>query len=154
MAPPRSAAGRTRTFIAGLTCEALIAPWVIPGAMDRAAFDVRIETRLAPVLSPGTVVILDNLSVHRSPRAAQILKARGCWLLPVYSPDLNPIEINRGLSRTHGVRPLIFSKLKAQLRRIGATTFDAVITALGTVCRLFTQDECLNYFAHAGYVAD
>lgn len=134
---------QTQTFIAGLTCDALIAPWVIPGAMDRAAFDVWIETQLAPVLSPGTVVILDNLSVHRSPRAAEILKAHGCWFLPLpaYSPDLNPIE-------------MAFSKLKAHLRRIGARTFDAVISALGTVCRLFTQEECLNYFAHAGYVAD
>lgn len=134
---------QTQTFIAGLTCDALIAPWVIPGAMDRAAFDVWIETQLAPIPSPGTVVILDNLSVHHSPRVAEILKAHGCWLLPLpaHSPDLNPIE-------------MAFSKLKAHLRRIGAKTCDAVITALGTVCRLFTQDECFNYVAHAGYVVD
>ncbi|MBS3978639.1 MAG: transposase, partial [Rhodobacteraceae bacterium] len=79
----------------------------------------------------------------RSPRAAEILKAYGCWLLPLpaYSPDLNPIE-------------LAFSKLKAHLRRIGATTFDAVIEAIGDICSLFTPEECLNYLAHAGYVAD
>jgi transposase len=133
----------TQTFIAGLTCDGLIAPWVIPGAMDRDAFDTWIETQLAPALAPGTAVILDNLSVHRSPRAAEILKARSCWLLPLpaYSPDLNPIE-------------MAFSKLKAHLRRIGAKTFDAVITALGDICTLFTPEECLNYLAHAGYVAD
>ncbi|HQU68074.1 MAG TPA: transposase [Albidovulum sp.] len=61
--------------------------------------------------------------------------------MPAYSPDLNPIE-------------LAFSKLKAHLRRIRAKTFDAVIAALGNVCDLFTQDECLNYLAHAGYVSD
>ena len=134
---------QTQTFIAGLTCEGLIAPWVIPGAMDRPAFDTWVETQLAPRLAPGTVVILDNLSVHRSPRAAMILKAQGSWFLPLpaYSPDLNPIE-------------MAFSKLKSHLRRIGATTFDAVITALGNVCDLFTPDECINYIAHAGYVAD
>lgn len=133
----------TQTFIAGLTHEGLIAPWVIPGAMDRIAFDTWIETQLAPVLAPGTAVILDNLSTHRSPRVAETLKAQGCWLLPLpaYSPDLNPIE-------------MAFSKLKAHLRRIGARTFDAVIAALGDVCNLFTADECLNYLAHAGYVAD
>lgn len=133
----------TQTFIAGLTGEGLIAPWVIPGAMDREAFDTWIETQLAPVLAPGTAVILDNLSVHRSPRAAAILKAKDSWLLPLpaYSPDLNPIE-------------LAFSKLKAHLRRIGASTFEAVIAALGKVCALFSPDECLSYLAHAGYVAD
>ena len=86
---------QTQTFIAGLTCTDLIAPWVIQGAMDRTAFDTYIETQLAPVLEPGTVVILDNLATHKSPKAAEILKAHGCWLLslPAYSPDLNPIEM-------------------------------------------------------------
>jgi hypothetical protein len=82
----------TQTFIAGLTQDSLIAPWVIKGAMDREAFDTYIATQLAPVLAPGTVVILDNLCVHKSARAAEILKAKGCWFLflPPYSPDLNP----------------------------------------------------------------
>ncbi len=75
---------------AGLTCEALIAPWVIAGAMDRTAFDIYVQTQLAPVLVPGTVVNLDNPSTHKSPKAAEILKAVGCGMLflPAYSPDL------------------------------------------------------------------
>ncbi|TNC72787.1 transposase [Rubellimicrobium roseum] len=85
----------SQTFVAGLTCDELIAPWIIPGAMDQLAFDTYVETQLAPVLVPGTAVILDNLSTHRSPRAAAALKGRGCWFLflPPYSPDLNPIEM-------------------------------------------------------------
>ena len=67
----------TQTFIAGLTQNALIAPWVINGAMNGTAFDTYIETQLVPALDPGTVVILDNLSTHKSPRAAQALKERG-----------------------------------------------------------------------------
>ncbi|HDZ71286.1 MAG TPA: hypothetical protein ENH55_00445 [Aurantimonas coralicida] len=31
---------KTQTFIAGLRCDELTAPWVIEGAMDRGAFDV------------------------------------------------------------------------------------------------------------------
>lgn len=79
--------------------------------------------------------------LHRCPRAAEILKARRGWLpaAAAQSPDLNPIE-------------MAFSKLKAHLRLIGAKTFDAVITALGDICTLFTPDEFLNYLAHAGYV--
>jgi len=82
----------TQTFIAGLTQDALIAPWVITGAMNGSAFDTYIETQLAPALDPGTVVILDNLSTHKSPRAAETLRRRGCrfLFLPPYSPDLNP----------------------------------------------------------------
>lgn len=133
----------TQTFIAGLTHDALIAPWVIKGAMNGPAFNTYIETQLAPTLEPGTVVILDNLSTHKSQYAAQVLKKYGCWFLflPPYSPDLNPIE-------------LAFSKLKAHLRRIGARTFDALITALGDICDLFEPDECWNFLKAAGYASD
>ena len=133
----------TQTFIAGLTQNALIAPWVINGAMNGPAFDTYIETQLVPALDPGTVVILDNLSTHKSPRAAQALKERGCWFLflPAYSPDLNPIE-------------MAFSKLKAHLRRIGARNFDTLLQALGDICDLFDPQECWNFLKAAGYASD
>ena len=133
---------QTQTFIAGLTCDDLIAPWVIKGAMDRAAFDTYIETQLAPVLEPGTVVILDNLATHKSLKSANLLKRQNCWFLylPAYSPDLNPIE-------------MAFSKLKAHLRRIEARTYDTLIQALGNICDLFSPNECWNYFKAAGYAS-
>ena len=133
---------RTQTFIAGLTSEALIAPWIIEGAMNGEAFATYVETQLAPELEPGTVVILDNLSTHKNARAAQALRDRGCWFLylPPYSPDLNPIE-------------MAFSKLKALLRGAGARTFDQLLHALGDICDLFTPQECWNYLRHAGYVS-
>ncbi len=56
----------TQTFIAGLRCDGLIAPWVLNGPINRAAFDAYIETQLVPELKPGDVVILDNLS-HKVP---------------------------------------------------------------------------------------
>jgi transposase len=133
---------RTQTFIAGLTSEALVAPWIIEGAMNGEAFATYVETQLAPGLEPETVVILDNLSTHRNARAARALRDQGCWFLflPPYSPDLNPIE-------------MAFSKLKALLRGVGARTFDQLMQALGEICDLFTTDECWNYFQHAGYVS-
>lgn len=102
----------TQTLIAGLTQDALIAPWVIKGAMDGPAFAAYIREVLIPEIAPGTVVILDNLATHRNKEAAQALREHGCWFLdlPPYSPDLNPIE-------------QAFSKLKAHLRKIGARTF-------------------------------
>jgi transposase len=86
---------KTHTFIAGLRCHELSAPWVIDGPITRLAFEACIETQLAPTLRQGDVVILDNLAVHKSEKAVQCLKQRGAWFLflPAYSPDLNPIEI-------------------------------------------------------------
>ena len=87
---------KTHTFIAGLRCHELSAPWVIDGPITRRAFETYIETQLAPTLAKGDVVILDNLAVHKSAKAAACLKQRGAWFLflPAYSPDpeLNPVE--------------------------------------------------------------
>jgi len=133
----------TQTFIAGLRCDSLIAPWIIDRPMNRHIFETCIETRLAPTLQPGDVVILDNLSSHKSERAKAILKECGAWFLflPPYSPDLNPIE-------------MAFAKLKAHLRRIGARTIDALWRAVGSICDLYSPDECWNYLKAAGYASD
>lgn len=130
----------TQTFIAGLRCDGLIAPWVLNGPINRAAFDTYIETQLVPELKPGDVVILDNLSSHKSPRAAELLKAKGAWFLflPPYSPDLNPIE-------------MAFSKLKAYLKKAAARTIPDLWDAIAEGIETFTPDECENYFAAAGY---
>jgi transposase len=133
---------QTQTFIAGLRCDELIAPWVIQGAMDGPAFDTYVETQLAPCLRPGEVVLLDNLNVHKSPRAAKTLAECGAWFLflPKYSPDLNPIE-------------MAFAKLKHWLRKAAARTYDDLWRAIGNVCDLFSPDECWNYLRKTGYVA-
>ena len=133
----------TQTFIAALRCDGLTAPWVINSAMNRAAFDTYIETQLAPTLHKGDVVILDNLAVHKSAKAAACLKTRGAWFLflPPYSPDLNPIE-------------MAFAKLKAHLRKAGARTFDALWKAVGSICNLFSQDECWNFLRAEGYASN
>ena len=86
------------------------------------------------------MVILDNLSSHKSAKAEQILKDIGAWLLflPPYSPDLNPIE-------------MAFSKIKALLRKQCARTYDDVWKSIGDICEMFTIEECNNYFKAAGY---
>ena len=133
----------TQTFIAGLRCGGLVAPWIIPGAMDGEAFNTYVETQLAPTLAPGDVVILDNLNVHKSPRAAAALAERGAWFLflPKYSPDLNPIE-------------MAFAKLKQLLRKASARSYEALWRAVGDICDLFEPQECRNYLKDTGYVAD
>ena len=138
-------AGRwnTQTFIAGLRHDRIDATGVINGAMDREMFELYVEDILAPTLRPGDVVILDNLPAHKSAVARNILKDIGAWFLflPKYSPDLNPIE-------------MAFSKLKALIRQTPARTYDELWKAVGTVCSLFTPDECYNFFKAAGYETD
>ena len=86
---------KTQTFVAGLRCDALIAPFVIDASMDRLIFETYIETQLAPTLKPGDIVVLDNLPAHKSAAAEKAIRAKDAWLLflPPYSPDLNPIEM-------------------------------------------------------------
>ena len=133
----------TQTFIAGLRTDGLTAPWVIPGAMDRIAFDLYMRTQLAPTLRPGDIVILDNLSVHKSAQAETVIRASGARVLflPQYSPDLNPIE-------------MAFAKLKSHLRAAAARTPEMLNHALGRVCGLFEPTECQNYFKAAGYASN
>ena len=100
----------------------LDAPRVIDGAMNREMFELYVETQLAPTLRKGDVIILDNLSSHKSPKAAQAMHAVGAWFLflPPYSPDLKPIE-------------KVFAKLKALIRRAAVRIYDDLWRAAGHV---------------------
>ena len=104
------------------------------------AFEAYIETQLAPTLHQGDVVILDNLAVHKSEKAAQCLKQKGAWFLflPAYSPDLNPIE-------------QVFAKLKALLRKAAARSREALERAIGELLGRFGPAECQRYIHHCGY---
>ncbi len=116
----------TQTFIAGLRADGMIALWVIKGAMDCPAFAAYVEKVPVPELSPGSVVILDNLATHKNAEPAKAMRKAGCWFLflPPYSPGLNPIE-------------MAFSKLKARLRRIGARPFTDLFNAIAKICDLY-----------------
>jgi transposase len=131
---------KTQTFIAGLRCDALTAPFVIDAPMNRRIFETYVETQLAPSLKAGDIVIMDNLAAHKSPIAEKAIRDRGAWVLflPPYSPDLNPIE-------------MAFAKLKAHLRARAVRTIDALWRAIGEICDLFAPEECKNYLAAAGY---
>ena len=134
-----------RTLIAGLSCDGIVAPRVISGALDRDAFDSCIEKVPIPEPEPG-IRGHPRQPGHPQQRYCHAdAKAHGCrfLFLPACSPDLNPIE-------------MAFPKPKAHLRRIGARTFDQLIEAIGDIgdiCDLFTPDECWNFFHAAGYTS-
>jgi transposase len=133
---------QTLTFMAGLRLDRIDAPWVLDGPINRESFDSWVETQLLPLLKPGDIVVLDNLSSHKSKRARKALKAAGAHLffLPPYSPDLNPIE-------------QVFAKFKTLIRKTEARTVDELWKAAGRALKAFTSEECCNYLRNSGYAS-
>ncbi len=113
---------------------------VLNGAINREAFDAYVAQLLLPTLVPGQIVILDNLAVHKSPKARQLIESAGCQVrfLPSYSPDFNPIE-------------LAFAKLKQILRGATERTFAGLIAATGPALEAVTAADARGFFAHGGY---
>lgn len=133
---------KTTTVIAGLRTDGLVAPCLLDGPINRAAFEAYVEQVLVPALRPGDLVVMDNLSSHKGPAVRKLIEAAGAELLylPPYSPDLNPIEN-------------AFAKLKALLRKAAERTIDGLWSTTGKLLDSFTSAECRNYFTHAGYGA-
>ncbi len=69
--------------------------WQKLGAWTRATFEAFLQDGLLPVLERGSVLVLDNASIHRGGAIRELVEQAGCSLLylPPYSPDLNPIEM-------------------------------------------------------------
>jgi len=134
---------KTTTLIAGLRRTGMVAPMVLDGPINRDAFVAYVRQVLVPGLSPGDIVIMDNLSSHKAPAARDVIEAAGAKLLflPPYSPDFNPIE-------------QAFSKLKAHLRKAAERTIHGLWDAIGRILDMYPPQEYANYFANAGYDAD
>lgn len=128
------------TFLGALRHDGMTAPLVIDGALNGVLFRAYVEQMLAPTLSPGEIVTMDNLSSHKVKGVREAIEARGASVLylPSYSPDLNPIE-------------MAFAKLKELLRKAQARTVDALWDVIGSTLGLFTPQECANYIRHCGY---
>ena len=110
------------------------------GATNTACFEAYVAECLAPSLRPGDIVVMDNLSSHKTAEVARLIASAGAEVryLPAYSPDLNPIE-------------RLFSKLKAALRKAKARTVDALIAAIGEALRAIRPGDIVGWFAHSGY---
>jgi transposase len=131
---------RTMTFLAALRHDRITAPWLLEGPIDGESFATYVEKVLLPTLRHGDIVIMDNLGSHRGKIIRQLIRSAGAklFLLPKYSPDLNPIE-------------QVFAKLKHLLRKAAARTVETVCAAIGELLGAFTKHECANYFKNSGY---
>ncbi|HEX4203043.1 MAG TPA: IS630 family transposase [Ktedonobacteraceae bacterium] len=132
--------GKNTTLIATLTFHGIGESMIIEGATTTAVFEQYVEAVLAPSLTAGQIVLLDNLAAHKGKRIEELITARGCQLifLPSYSPDFSPIEET-------------FSKLKTLLRRAGARTREALHEAIGQALLKVTAEDAQGWFRHCGY---
>lgn len=133
--------GKNTTLIASMTLEGEMGPaMVVEGGTDRLVFEAYVERFLAPTLSEGRIVLLDNLGAHKTDRVRELVEARGAelWFLPSYSPDLNPIEE-------------AFSKVKAILKKAAARTKEALVEAIAGALAAVTPGDVRGWFAHSGY---
>jgi transposase len=123
----------TQTFIAGLRCDRLTAPFVINAPMDRRIFETCVEKELAPTLTEGDVVIMDNLPAHKKQGRSGSHQGKGRMgsISAALQPRSNPIE-------------MAFAKLKALLRAKALRTIDALWQEIGRICDLFEPAECHN----------
>src|SRR2546421_1363060 len=82
------------TLIAGMSTAGVVAPIALPGAVDRVVFQTYVQEALVPELQKGDVVVLGNLQPHKNPAVVTAIEEVGARVepLPVYSPDLTPIE--------------------------------------------------------------
>jgi transposase len=136
---PRNTPENTST-ISSMTLDGIGPSMLIVGSVTTAVFEAYVEQVLAPSLRPGQILVLDNLSAHKSARIRDLVAARGCqlWYLPSYSPDYSPIE-------------LAIAKIKAELRRAAARTREALEQAIATALTHISAADARAFFRHCGF---
>jgi transposase len=134
--------GPNVTLISSITLGGMGASLSIEGSADTKSFSLYLEEVLCPALRRGQIVVMDNLSVHKSRYVRELIERRGCelWFLPAYSPDLNPIEE-------------AFSKAKGILKKAKARTLQALFEATARALSAVGEEHARGFFGHCGYPA-
>jgi transposase len=130
----------TTTLIGAVRVDGSTACMTIEGATDTEVFHAFVRDVLSPTLRPGDVVVMDNLSPHKSEPTLGLIAQVGAQVLflPAYSPDLNPIE-------------KMWSKIKACLRSAEARTQADLLRAVAAALASVTRQDAINWFASCGY---
>lgn len=132
--------GKNVSLICAIEASGVKPSMSVEGAVDSKAFEIYVEHFLVPKLKRGQIVVMDNLSVHKSKRVERLVEGAGCELLflPPYSPDMNPIEE-------------AFSKVKGILRKAKARTREALVEATGHALEAITPQDIRGFYADCGY---
>ncbi len=132
--------GTNVTLISSITTKGMGPSMSIQGSSDTESFSLYMREVLTPRLKPGQIVLMDRLSVHRGTWVRDLIEEKGCqlWLLPSYSPDMNPIEE-------------AFSKVKNLIRKAKARTLQALFAATAGALGAVSEEDARAFFEDCGY---
>jgi transposase len=132
--------GKNVTLISSITLEGMGPSMSIQGSSDTESFSLYMREILAPSLKGGQIVLMDNLSVHKAGWVRDLIEGKGCrlWLLPSYSPDMNPIEE-------------AFSKVKNLIRKAKARTLEALFAVTARALEAISEEDARGFFEDCGY---
>ncbi|MBA3491632.1 MAG: IS630 family transposase [Rubrobacteraceae bacterium] len=132
--------GKNTTLLSSMSLSGMGPSMVVEGGANGAVFEGYLREMLVPALGKGDVVVMDNLSVHKSERVREMIEGAGAEILylPPYSPEFNPIEE-------------AFSKIKNLLRKAGARVREALVEAIGETLSEVTEEDARAFFEHCGY---
>ena len=127
-------------MISSIRLDGSTACMALEGTTDAESFRSYVSQVLLPVLKAGDIVVMDNLSPHKSDPTLALITSVGAQVLflPAYSPDFNPIE-------------KMWSKIKSLLRTAEARTPADLITAIGQALAKVTPQDALGWFVSCGY---
>lgn len=144
--PPRwGGRGKNLTVVGATRSDGGSVAWramdgAMDGAMTGARFLAFVVEALLPVLVEGDVLVMDNLSAHKTRAVREALTAAGVTplYLPRYSPEDNPIE-------------LCWAVVEARLRAVGARTREALRMAVAGAMAAVGAELVGRWMRHCGY---
>jgi transposase len=127
-------------MISSIRLDGSTACMALEGTTDTENFRAYVAEVLVPMLQAGDIVVMDNLSPHKSDPTLALITNAGAHVLflPAYSPDLNHIE-------------KMWSKVKGLLRAAEAWTSAELIAAIGVALAKVTPQDALGWFTSCGY---
>lgn len=130
----------TMTMIGAIALDGFRGFTSIDAATNSEVFTAFVSHELVPNLQAGDIVILDNLSAHKTPCALAAIREAGAEVLflPPYSPEFNPIE-------------KVWAKLKEFLRRMSTLTREAFEEALAEAMNAISQADIRAWVSYSGY---
>ena len=125
------------TLIGAVNLQGLLAPKLWGRAMTQQDWEHYVEHDLIPVLPPHSILIWDNLNIHKTQKALELLRKAGICVFfqSRYSPDFNPIE-------------KVWSKLKTLVRGLQPRGAKDLREAVAEVCPQITPDDLWGFFTH------
>ena len=123
------------TVLGAMSTRGILAAMTIEAATDADIFLAYLDQALCPVLRPGDVVVMDNLSSHKVQGVSERIERAGAELLylPPYSPDLNPIE-------------KAWAKIKQLIRSEKPRTNEALQQAIAEALQKITPQNAQAWF--------